>query len=321
MRVPQFGVNNKQTNLAFITQDLLNGMGNYFTQEIGSLNWLECYIYARALAANINFIQLMANQLSPNSSNVLLSDWSQIYNLVLTNDNQSSVQQNIEFRQSLFGTPPTLSAVTQYFEEQLGQIFIDLEWRPELQQFATTNPTVQISEDGYAYSAPLNAVMVYSWQPRDNQDNLLMPNNVFNSIVNSYHNTIEAWNPAYIEFITMNLIFCGNDDYCSYADGYNVISGTAGSTSITGVNTVFELYGNGQPGDFAQGVAEGFYPPLQVVDDTNTLQTYYVASVSNNTHLTLTTPLINNITSRTYRCLMFFLDTDGVLDDGSLFGY
>ena len=194
-----------------------------------------------------------------------------------------------------------------------------MEWRPELQQFATTDPTVEIEQEGHAYASPLSTVMVYVWQPRDNQDNLLMPDNVFNGIVDSYHTVISGWNPAYASFETMNLIYAGNNQDYSYADGYNVIDGYAGSTAITGVNTVFKLYGNGHPGDFIQAVNEGFYPPLQVVDDLGQLHTYYVASVTDNTHLTLTTPVINNITLRSFRCLGILTDFPGATD-GMLFG-
>jgi hypothetical protein len=328
--VPSFGSSAQTSDVQLILTDLLQGMGDYFTQEPGSLNYIECWVYARALAANKQFINLMANQLTPATSSIYLDQWAQIYNIsssLLLDSNY--VKNYVEFKQSLFGQPPTYSNLVAFFQQQLGPIFIDLEVRPELQQFATTDPTVQIEQDGYAYSSPLSAVMVYVWQPRDNQDNLLMPTNIFNSIVDSYHAIIEAWNPSYIEFITMNLTNRGNQDgygnnynglnYNNYVDGFNVVSGVAGSNVITGINTVFQLYYNGRPGDFAE-VSEGFNPPIQIVDDNNVLQTYFVLSVSSNTSLTLTTKLINNVTSRTYRTLGFVFDTPGTLD-ASLFNF
>ena len=335
--VPSFGCAQQTSDPTLLLNDLLNGMGNYFTKEEGSLNWIECYVYARALARSKQFINLMANQLSPATVSILLPDWSQIYNISSLAD-PGTTKRFIEFKQTLFSTPPILSNITTYFQNQLGPLFIDLEWRPELQKYATTDPTVQVSEDGYAYSSPLSAVMVYVWQPRTNQDVLTYPTNLFNQTVDSYHAIIEDWNPAYIGFITINLTNRGfGDGYCdnhfgsafftnpliNYVDGYNVVSGTAGSAVLTGVGTTFNSFPVGSTsnfqGDFEGAVAEGFNPPVQIVDDLGALQTYFVLSVQSNTQLTLTTPLINNVTSRTYRTLGILLDTPGMLDDAMLF--
>lgn len=326
--IPSFGQAQQTSDITFLLQDQLDAMGDFLTQEIGSLNWIEAYVNARGLAEDKQYLQLMSAQLSPNSASVFLNRWAQIYGVSGTS-NPKTIENYIELKQAQFGTPPILSNLYTFFQDMLGPIFIDLEWRPELQGFATTNPTVQISQDGYAYSSPLSTVMVYVWQPRDNKDNLLMPNSVFNSTVDSYHALIESWNPAYITFETMNLTNRGFQDgygnnynglnYNNYLDGYNVINGTAGSTTITGTNTAFKFYPNGHIGDFQGAINEGFHPPLQVVDDLGNLQTYYVASVSSNTSLILTTPVINNITNRTYRTIGIVTDTPGALDNGMIF--
>jgi hypothetical protein len=325
--VPAFGTSIQTSDLNFLLTDSLNSMGDYLTQEVGSLNWIECMTNARALATAKQFVTLLANQLSPNSASIFLNRWAAIYNTTGLSS-VPAIESYIEQKQAQFGTPPSLSNLNEYFQDTLGEIFINLQVAPELQPHATTDPAVQIVQDGLAYNAPLTTVFVYVWQPRDNQDNLLMPNNQFNSIVESYHQFIEQWNPAYIVFKTMNLTNRGFQDgygngynglsYNNYLDGYNVISGTSGSATITGVGTAFKLYPNGQIGDFKISLDCGFNPPIQVVDDSGVLQTYYVESVSSNTGLTLTTNLINNITSRTYRCLGQVLDTVGMLDGGQL---
>jgi hypothetical protein len=326
--IPAFGTALTASDIALMLIDQLNGMGDFMTQEVGSLNWCEAMTIARALASGLQFITLMSNQLSPEGASIYLPRWASVYN-ALGLSNTEDIEQYIGLKQAQFGTPPTLSNLNTYLQEQLGSIFINLQWAPELQFLATTNPTVQITEEGLPYTAPLCTVFVYVWQPRDNQDNLLMPNSIFQQTVESYRGIMEAWNPSYITFITMNLTNRGFYDgygngynglnYNNYQDGYNVISGTAGSSTITGTDTAFYLYPYGEVGDFAGPVNEGFYPPLQVVDDLGVLQTYFVASVQNNTQLTLTTPIINNITNRTYRTLGFVLDTDGILDNGGLF--
>lgn len=325
--IPAFGTSIQHSDLAFLLQDQLNGMGDYLTQEVGSLNWIESLIWARALNACKQYITLLANQLSPASASIFLERWAAIYNALGLN-NPVSIQQYIELKQSQFGTPPILSNINSFFQQQLGEIFIELQWTPELQPLATTDPINQISVDGYAYSAPLCNVLVYVWQPRDNQDNLLVPNSLFNTTVESYHQIIESWNPAYISFITMNLQNRGNQDgygggynglnYNNYLDGYNVVSGTTGTTTISGTNTTFLSYPGGEPGDFIEAVSEGYFPPIQIVDDSNQLHTYYVSRVLSNNILTITTPLKNNITNRTYRCLGLVLDTPGMLDFGML---
>ena len=325
--VPAFGTSLQSSDITFLLQDMLDGMGSFLTQDVGSLNWSECYTNARALAVDKQFLTLMSNQLSPNSASIFVSRWAQIYN-TLGAYNQQTIEDYIELKQSEFGTPPSLTNIETYLESVLGDIFIDVEPAPELNTFATTDGYADITIDGLAYNAPLLNTYVYVWQPRDNKDNLLMPTNTFNSIVDSYHQIIESWNPAYVRFITMNLTNRGFQDgygnnynglnYNNYLDGYNVVSGTAGSTTITGVGTAFKLYPNGDVGDFSRSINSGFglNPPLQVVDDSGDLQTYYVASVQSNTSLTLTSKLINNITSRTYRTLGVVMDSSDAGMDG-----
>lgn len=325
--IPAFGTAIQTSDLAFMLQDQLSGMGDFLTQDVGTLNWIEAMTNARCLASALQFIKLMSNQLSPNSANIFLNRWAQIYNTLGLFDPEA-IENYVELKQAEFGTPPTISNIDTYLADTLGNVFIDVEWTPELQFLATTDPLTQVNP-GHPYKTPLYNVLVYVWQPRDGYDNLLMPDSVFNSIEESWRAVMESWNPSYITFITENLSNRGFEDgyannynglnFNNYLDGYNVISGSSGSTTITGTGTAFLLYPNGQPGDFAPAVNEGFFPPLQVIDDAGALQTYFVSAVASNTSLTITTPLVNNITNRTYRTLGFILDNNGILDYGGLF--
>jgi len=325
--IPSFGNASQFADLTLILNDMLNGMGNYLSQEPGTLNYIEAVCEARILADLREFMILMSNQLSPASVSVLIAEWAQIYNISAIGDT-AQTQQYIENQQVLFGTPPTYSNLLVYFQNLLGNCFIDLEVRPELQHLATTDPNVQVEQDGYSYASPLSKVMVYVWQPRDNQDNLLMSNADFNSLIETYHATINSWNPSYSSFQTMNLTNRGNQDgygggyngsnYNNYVDGYNVVYGTAGSPGLSGINTTFFQYPNGVVGDLQVSILQGYNPPIQIVDDLGILQTYYVASVVNNTQVNLTTRLVNNVTNRTYRLLGCLLDTKGMLDGGQL---
>lgn len=326
--IPAFGTAIQTSDVALMLQDQLSGMGDFLTQDVGSLNWIEAMTNARCLATALQFIKLMSNQLSPNSANIFLNRWATIYN-TLGLYSPEAIENYVELKQAEFGTPPTISNIDTYLTDTLGDVFIDVEWTPELQFLATTDPVTQVTLDGYSYKTPLYNTLVYIWQPRDGYDNLLLPTSAFNAIADSWRQIMESWNPSYITFITMNLTNRGFQDgygnnynglnFNNYLDGYNIISGSAGSTTINGTNTAFFLYPDNQPGDFQGAVSEGFNPPLQVVDDRGVLQTYFVLSVQSNTQLTLTTPLLNNITNRTYRTLGFILDTSGVLDYGGLF--
>lgn len=317
-----FGRSSRFTNLRFLLNEQLNGMGDYLSKEVGSLAWCEALTFARAMNTANNFVQLMANQLSPADASVLLDQWKQVFSVSPLPDVQA--QEIIELKQQQFGMPPILTNLNAVLVELLGSIFINLQWAPELQWLATTDPKTQIITDGYQYTSPLSITYVYMWQPRDNQDNLIMDNATFINTSESYKQLLEQWSPAYNSFLSMNLVNRGFQDgyannynganFNNYIDGYNVVSGVAGSKTITGVGTAFLTYPDGSLGDFIQAVNEGYNPPIQIVDDSGVLQTYFVSAVNSNTSLTTTTPLINSITSRTYRLLGIVMDTDGMLD-------
>lgn len=324
--VPSFGKSSQSNPLNIFLKDNLAGMGDYLTQEVGSLAWIEARTYAQAQTTAFSFLQLLANQLQPGTSSIYLDQWAQVYNLQGLSLTQA-IKEQIEVIQALTGTPPTLSNVIEYLQYILGNVFLSVQWTPENQYFATIDPYQDLIVDGYLYEMPLATLIVYVWQPRDNQDNLLMPTNVFNQLVDTYKPILQSWAPHFTEIITMNLINRGNLDgynggnYNNYADGYNVVSGVTGSTTLTGVNTSFIVDFTLLPANNELPFCIARTPPIQIVDDTNVVQTYYVKSVANNTTLTLTSPIINTITSRTYRILGIAFDTSGMLDQGSLFSF
>ena len=323
-----FGQSVQQSDLNFALQDQLSGMGDYLDTDVGSLNWIECYVMARANTAMKQFLTLMSNQLTPASASVFMDRWSAIYSV--GNLNLNDAKKLITLKQSEFGSNPTATNLTGLLSSMLGNIFIDVEVAPELIGTATNDPVNQIVLNGGAYQTPLATNFLYIWQPRDNADNNLMTNQQFQSLSESYKQIVKAWNPVYVSMQTLNLQNRGFQDgygnnyngtnFNNYLDGYNVVSSVAGSTSITGVGTAFKTYPDGSSGDFQTAVTNGYYPPIQIVDDAGVLQTYYVSSVASNTSLTVTQPIVNNITSRTYRALGICLDSDGALDSGMLFG-
>ncbi len=296
------------SNLELFLNDCLNMMGNgSITHNQGSLAWCESYAMAKALAAALNFINLMGNQLSPDSLSIFGDRYADLYDLPtqgngLIPDNLNEIKDYISLKSATFGTLCSYSNVKDYVAAILGSIFIDLEYiDPNIQSIATHSPPAGL------WISPLSSLLVRIWQPRDNQDNLIMDNNTFHVNRNKYINFLQAWMPAYIAVRSLNLLYSGNNSLPNYVGGNNVISGVSGTNVLSGIGTAFTT-------DFG-GVALGFSMPIEVVDNNNNLQTFHIAHVNSDTSLTLVEYLNSNITNRTYRCLGIQMDVPFVLDN------
>jgi hypothetical protein len=311
-----FGRNSQWTPKNILLRDNLSGMGDYITDEVGSLNWIICNTNAQMDASAFNLVQLLSEQVNASTSSVYLPEWAQVYNLQGLSSTQAILEQ-IQLIQSITGTPPTLANVRSFLQAFLGQIFIDVQWAPENQQNATIDPITDLFIDNLPYEQPLANLLVYVWQPRDNQDNLLMPTPVFNSLLETYRPILQNWLPAFTQIETMNLVNLGNQQ------GYNFpsyIITFAGQTAVVGNNTTFTQDFFPQSGSTSVPFSINRNPPIQVVDANNVLQTYYVASVVNDGALHLTAPAVSNTNGfTTYRTLGFVTDTPGMVDGGSLF--
>lgn len=326
MGIPAFGTTNNWSSRAVFQKDSVSGMGDYLTTEIGSLAWIEATVVATLFDTAFGLLKLMANQIQPAASSAYLSRWADIYNIQGLSST-SLIRTKLQEIQFLTGTPPTLSNVRDFLKELLGSCFLGVQWAPE-NQYLASNELDQLFIR-QQFQMPLSEFLIYVWQPRDNQDNILMPNNVFNEIVESYRTLLENWSPHFAEIVTMNLINRGNQDgygggyngmnYNNYLDGYNVITGTTGSNIVHGRFTTFTKDFFPAINAFLFPKSADVSPPLQIVDDNNNIQTYYVKSVQSDTQLTLTTPMVSNVFRRTYRTLGIPFDTIGALDYGSLF--
>lgn len=292
-----------------LLQDQLNTMGSAITAVPGSLAWCEAYAISRAMNGALNYIELMGNQLTPNSLSIFADRFAAIYGIATQGNgevptNLNKIQTYVGLKQAIIGTLPNLAAVTQYISILLGQVFIDLEYIDHnVQSLATMGPVA----DGYLWFSPLSTVLVRVWQPRDNRDNFLMSRADFINISNSYKSFAQSWLPADIAIRNLELLYPGNDGYGSYASGLNVVSSSASSHTITGVATTFI---NDCP-----NVPLGYQMPIEIVDDLNQRQTYHIITVNSNTQITTLEPIVNNITSRTYRLLGIQMDVPYALDN------
>ena len=297
------------SNLDLLLTDQLLGMGTAVTTEQGSLAWCEAYALAKAFASAINFMQLMSNQLSPSDMSIFANRFANIYTMPaqgsgLIPDNLNQLRTYIGLKEAVFGTPPNYSALDQYLKIILGQIYIDLEYIDyHLQTSATTGAVAP----GDFWFSPLSTVLVRVWQPRDNQDNLLMSNVDFYMNNSNYKNFVQPWMPADIAVRNLHLMYKGNNGTGSYLTTTNVISGTAGTHLITGTTTAFIS-------DLPMTASYYWKMPVEVVDDDGNLQTYHADTVIDDYSFTTVEPLAANITNRTYRLLGIPLDTLYVLD-------
>lgn len=313
MSMPGFGTSIDNSELLMILNDLLADQGTAITDEQGSLAWCECLTIARSIYTAQQFSILLSRQLNASTANYLQNRYADIY----AQPNTSALLPYLKQNQQLFGLIPNTSNVTAFIKKLLGNCFISFLFFPQLQYLATNSPIIT------SYQSPLSKMFVYCWQPRDNKDNLLMDNITFQNTVNQYHVILNKWIPSFTKQQLLVITNRGNQDgYCNnyhpgvidgsqnYNDGHNVVSGSINSQILTGVGTTFQSYYNGSLGDFAAGFVTypNVNPMIQIVDDNNNLQTYYVQSVQSNTQITLTTALLSNITNRTYRIMGLTLD-------------
>lgn len=320
------GQSEKNSELDLLLADNLAGMGSAITSLPGTLAWCESMALANCQMAALNFVRLISNQLSPQTLSVYARRYATIYNLPAHgNDpipsNLVSLQTTIALKNALFGTPNSFINVYQYISGVLGQIFIDLEQIFAIQKLASGNSEPLTS---YWFS-PLSTILVREWQPRDNQDHLLMPTNVFLQTKDSYKSFVSNWLPTYGAVRNMQLMYAGNNGYGITSDGYNQFpTSTVPTVQYGSTNTIFATAGNnyiqGNGGcnfiaDFQGAILNGWAMPIEVVADDNKLYTYHINPAGMNTNIFLTVEQIAvTITNRSYRLLGVQMDVPYACD-------
>lgn len=303
------GRSEQNSNDELFLNDQLLGMGTSITSVTGSLAWIEAMVVARCFTASFNFVKLMSNQLTPDALSIFADRFAAIYGLatlgrgtIPTNLNQ--IQSYIALKEQTVGTPPTLSAVSNFISELIGQSFVGIEYvDPHVQSTATTGPVAP----GQLWISPLNTILIRIWQPRDNQDNLLVSSADFINNSSNYMAVVQPWMPADVAIRNLQLSYSGASSLPNYALGNNVVSGAMNGTTITGVGTTFGS-------DFPM-VALGYQMPIEVMGNDNKLYTYRVVSVQSDMSLTVATPIVSTFTARTYRILGIQMDAPNALDN------
>jgi hypothetical protein len=304
---PGLGSAQQGSELNYFLNTQLAGMGDYITQDQGTMAWCEALVIARMLNAAINFTRLIAAQLDPADASIFLQRWQNIF--------VAQIQDPIQYIQQIeleTNTPPNETNIQSYIQS-VNPDFLTLEWIPlQNSTFASFGPPA----DGYIFSSVVSTVLVHQWQPRDYNDNYIQSYSLFQEYTNNWQLIVKNWVPANVDIFGCTFTNTGGDGYAaldgySFQDGYNnPVTGTIGSAILTSVlpsaHSTFEI-------DF-KSVYNGKLTgqPFDIVDDNNNIHTLYVASVQSSTQLTLTQPLITSITGRTYRTLGISLGISGL---------
>jgi hypothetical protein len=301
---PGFGSAQQGSELQYLLDTQMSGMGDYITQEQGSMAWCEALVLARALNAALNFTRLMAQQLDPAEASVFLQRWQNIY-VAQVADPVAYIQQ-IELETN---TPPNLTNIINYIQD-VNPDYLTAEWIP------LQNPTYTSfgpPADGYTFSSVVSTILIHQWRPRDKNDNYLQGYPLFQDFINGWQLVARNWAPANVSLFGCVFTNAGGDGNgnADFQDGYNnPITGTVGqaivNSTLSSSDSTFEV-------DFRlvyEDVLTG--QPIEIVDDNNNVHTLYVASVQSATQLTLTAPLTTAITARTYRTLGIALGISGL---------
>ncbi len=294
------GGSQQNTEHELLLNDLNYDSGTGITATVGSIAWCENYAIAKALASSWMAVRTFKNQFFPTTMGVSIPEWEQTLGIIPpTGATISSRQLAIAQKFNLLTEPPTKQQITDILNGLLSGIFIDVEFLPITLNLGSLPGGVTIpggvTLPSGNWLAPLYNVAIRIWQPRDKFNNLLMPNPQFNSLYRMFYSTLVNYLPAYSLFHPLQ--------YQYQIAG--TISASATSNTITGAGTTFTT-------QLAVGKT------IEVVDDLGVLQTYTIATIINNTSLTIVGTTVNSLTGCFARKIGFFLDFAKNLDNWQL---
>jgi hypothetical protein len=288
-----------ETLLQSLNQELGTTYAAYFPEGTNTIVWVENYTVAKAANDLWESNQRLVNQFDPNRMSVFIPRWETILGLVPgPNDSLTDRKKKIADKFSLWSSPPTFQGVSDHIKNIIGNIFVELEPGDVTQGSVpggaivpgvTTFPEVDL--DGSALWFGLgNRLYVRVWQPRDHNDNILMPTSVFQETVKQAHSFLDDYLPTYVDFKVIR--------YVSKPAG--TVTVAAGGTTLVGSGTSFTTL-----------VATSW----ESVDDNGNLVTYKIASVTDNTHAVLSTAAPSSNTNGTLRIPGFILDDNNNLSN------
>lgn len=274
--------------------------GTAYNTDPGSIVFYENYAYAKAIAASWEILAKFANQFQPHKISSFLDRWEKILSIFPNNNLNYQQRLNVIAQKFVLWTkPPTIHNVSDIVRTLVPQIFIAIEVNAADDDKGSfpggLNITGGVNLIDGPFSNRVSQLKVRVWQPRDKDNNVLMPLTDFYNQVNIYQTFLDNYLPAYIGFDTFRFIHQIS----------GTVSGSTNTSSLTGSGT-----------SFLTQLSIG--QEIELVDDQNEVQSYTILNIIDNTHLTIVETLDNNSTNNFVRITGFFLDETSNLDNECL---
>lgn len=270
-----------------ILETLNDVRGTAYMAEPGTIVWVENMAIARTLADAWGACNRLANQFIPAKMTVYLSRWEEIFGInPLSTDSFVDRRNVIDAKFKAFNVAPFTQNVKDFMNSIMSEVFITLIHVPSelstgyCEGGTTITGGVTLADGPWSSNIAYIAIRLY--QP------LFMTDAEFYDEANKFRPHIDAFLPAWTSF---------NWGRFSVADG--TISLTANSTSVVGTGTNFLTTTQGP-------VVSG--EQIEVFDDDGIIHTFTVDTVTDDTHLSVTTVISTDITDKSYRRFGFFLD-------------
>jgi uncharacterized protein YmfQ (DUF2313 family) len=306
--------------------------GSAITNEVGSVVWVECQAYARAIYYAWAVFEKAANQLNPETMSDALPRWERIMGIAaLPGDTLQTRRNRIAAKFSLLGEMPNQSNVSDALDLYLGQNFVALLQggvsstlvgsgsHPAGSAYASwwnaagtgygdpiSIPIENRSSDSGSQSAQFINNSDIGWYSTVNmifvelQQLSNQTAQQFYANANQIVSILQPFLPSWVHFDWMNNTF--SDDGYAAAGTRATISVTAGSTALTGVGTSWDTPMSSGRYNLAAGDI------LEAYDVNGDWQRLVVGTINSNTSITLETAAVSTITSAPYVMQGFFCD-------------
>jgi hypothetical protein len=282
------------STLELILNALNQAQGSAYTSDPGTAVYAQNFAFAKAIWDVFESNQRFINQSDPVRMSAFLSRWENILSLTPSaTDTDLARRTAIGAKFKIMALPPTSQNVADLLSQLMGQVFVQLIHTGSASNTGTypgglTVPGGVSLPDGN-FNSNIAYLAVRLWQPRDQNNNLLMSDQQFKTFASTFKAYLDDYLPAHMTYAWGRITF----------ENTGTLTMTAGSTAMVGNTTTWITAGS-------------YVMPagsvVEVVDDLGALQTFTVATTTTNTAASATLAAPNAITARKYRLKGFYLD-------------
>lgn len=277
----------RRTVTETILRSLNEARGTAFAPEPGTLVYKENYALACVLSDAWKTARRFSYQFDPAHMSTFIERWEAILGIVPgQTDTLADRRTAIGAVFALESKPALGQTVTDFLSTILGDLFVSVMHVDSNQALMRVPGGATVTGGGTvangAWISWVNHLLIRLRQPDYVSDDRYIDR------TGTFQLFLDNFLPAWVSFRWME-----------FARTPGTISVTAGSNAVVGVSTTFAT-GNGKPllaGDL-----------MEVVTNAGELVTLTIASVADNTHLTLVSVSATAITAKPWRRLGFFLD-------------